>query len=159
MVHTVRNLAAMQEKESEVTQLRLTLCDPADCSLPGSSVREILQARILEWVAISFSRGSSRPRDRTRVSCIGVRHFTIWANREVNNWESTAIFRHLTSIFWNEGLLTYGIWSHHFMANWRGKGRNSDRFYFGRAPKSLQMVTAAMKLKDTCSLEEKPWQA
>ena len=41
---------------------------PKDCSPPGSSVHEILQARILEWVAISFSRGSSRPRDETWVS-------------------------------------------------------------------------------------------
>ena len=45
--------------ESEVAQPCLTLCDPMDFSLPGSSVHEILQARILEWVAISFSRGSS----------------------------------------------------------------------------------------------------
>ena len=45
-----------------------TLCDPMDCSPPGSSVHGILQARILEWVAISFSRGSSRPRDRTHIS-------------------------------------------------------------------------------------------
>ena len=47
-----------------------TLCDPLDCSLPGSSVHGILQARILEWVAISFSRGSSGPRDGTWISCI-----------------------------------------------------------------------------------------
>ena len=47
-----------------------TLCDPMDCSPPGSSVQEISQARILEWVAISFSRGSSWPRDWTQVSCI-----------------------------------------------------------------------------------------
>ena len=53
-----------------------TLCDPVDCSPPGSSVHGILQARILEWVAISFSRGSSRPRDRTQVSCIAGRFFT-----------------------------------------------------------------------------------
>ena len=46
-------------KESEVTQLCPTLCDPMDCSPPGSSIHGILQARILEWVAISFSRGSS----------------------------------------------------------------------------------------------------
>ena len=45
------------ESESEVVQLCLTLCDPVDCSPPGSSVHGILQARILEWVAISFSRG------------------------------------------------------------------------------------------------------
>ena len=53
-----------------VTQLRLTLCDPMDCSPPGSSVCGILQARILEWVAISSSKGSSLPRDRTQISCI-----------------------------------------------------------------------------------------
>ena len=51
-------------------QLCLTLCDPMDYSLPGSSVRVILQARILEWVAMPSSRGSSQPRDRTRVSCV-----------------------------------------------------------------------------------------
>ena len=55
-----------------------------DCSLPGSSVHGILQARILEWVAISFSRGSSWPRDRTPVSCIAGRFFTIWARREAH---------------------------------------------------------------------------
>ena len=65
-----------------VTQLCPTLCNPVDCSPPGSSVHGILQARILEWVAISFSRGSSPPRDQTRVSCIAGRFFTIWAVRE-----------------------------------------------------------------------------
>ena len=49
----------------------LTLCDPMDYSLPISSVLGIFQARILEWVAISCSRGSSPPRDQTHVSCIG----------------------------------------------------------------------------------------
>ena len=53
------------------------LCDPVDCSPPGSSVHRILRARILEWVAMPFSRGSSRPRDQTRVSCIAGRFFTI----------------------------------------------------------------------------------
>ena len=52
-----------------------TLCDPLDCSLPGSSVHGILQARILKWLAIPFSRGSSLPRDRTWVSCITDRFF------------------------------------------------------------------------------------
>ena len=47
------------KSESEVAQLCLTLCDPMDCSLPGSSIRGIFQARILEWVAIFYSRGSS----------------------------------------------------------------------------------------------------
>ena len=52
-----------------------------DCSLPHSSVHGIFQARVLEWVAISFSRGSSWPRDRTQVSCIVGRCFTIWASQ------------------------------------------------------------------------------
>ena len=51
-------------------------------SSPGSSVHGISQARILEWVAISFSRGSSWPKDRTHVSCIAARCFTVWARRE-----------------------------------------------------------------------------
>ena len=51
------------ESESEVAQLCPTLCDPMDCSLPGSSIHRIFQARILEWIAISFSRRASQPRD------------------------------------------------------------------------------------------------
>ena len=58
---------------SEVAQSCPTLCDPVDCIPPGSSAHGILQARILEWVAISFSRGSSQPRDQTQVSCIAGR--------------------------------------------------------------------------------------
>ena len=53
--------------ESEVAYLCLTLCNPMDCSLPGSSVHGIFQARVLEWVAISFSRGPSRSRDWTQL--------------------------------------------------------------------------------------------
>ena len=63
-------------------QLCLTLCDPMDCSTPGSSVHGISQARALESVAISSSRGSSQPRDRTQVSCIAGRFFIIWDTRE-----------------------------------------------------------------------------
>ena len=60
------------------TQSCLTLCDPMDCSLPGASVQVILQARNLEWVAIPFSRGSSRFRDPTWVFFMPGRFFTIW---------------------------------------------------------------------------------
>ena len=62
----------IHESENEVAQRCPTLSDPMDCSLPGSSVHGILQARVLEWVAISFSKGSYQPRDGTQVS-----HFTI----------------------------------------------------------------------------------
>ena len=65
-----------------VAQSCLTLCDSLDCSPPGSSVHGILQARMLEWVAIPFSRRSSWPRDQTQVSHIAGRFFTIWATRE-----------------------------------------------------------------------------
>ena len=58
------------------------LCDPVDCNPPGSSVHEVLQARILEWVAISFARGSSQPRGWTWVFCIAGRLFPIWDTRE-----------------------------------------------------------------------------
>ena len=66
-----------------VTQSGPTLCDPMDP--PGSSVHSILQARILEWVAISFSRGSSWRRDWTPVSHISGRFFTVWTTRKVHN--------------------------------------------------------------------------
>ena len=60
-----------------IIQLCLTLCDPVDCSLPGSFVHEISQARILEWVDIPFCRRSSQSRDQTQVSCITGRFFTV----------------------------------------------------------------------------------
>ena len=68
-----------------VSQLCLTLCNPMDCSSLDSCVHEILQGRILEWAAVPFSRVSSWPRDRTCVSCITGKFFTIWATREVIN--------------------------------------------------------------------------
>ena len=65
-----------------VAQSYLTLCNPVDWMLPGSSVHGILQARILEWVATPSSRGSSQPRNGTHVSCAADRFFTSWATRE-----------------------------------------------------------------------------
>ena len=70
-------LRTRKGKESEIAQSCPTLCDPMDCSLPGSSVYGIFQAIVLEWIAISFSKESSQPRDRTRVSHIVDRRFTI----------------------------------------------------------------------------------
>ena len=72
-------------KWSEVAQSCPTLCDPMDCSPPGSSVHGILQTRLLEWVAISFSKGSFLPRDRTQVSHIAGRCFNLWATKEQLN--------------------------------------------------------------------------
>ena len=79
-----------------VAQLCLNLCNPTDHNLPVSSVHRIFQARILEWVAISFSRGSSWPRDQTWASYISGRYFTIWATRQAlhrlhKKWYETQI--------------------------------------------------------------------
>ena len=72
------------ESESLVAQSCPTLCNPMDCSPPDSSANGILQARILEWVAIPFSRGSSWTRDQTWLYSIESRFFTVWATREAN---------------------------------------------------------------------------
>ena len=88
---------------SEVAQSCPILCNPMDCSPPGSFIHGILPARVLEWVAISFSRGCSWPRDRTRVSRTAGRCFTLWATREmltvvpafslISKNQSTAFFK------------------------------------------------------------------
>ena len=70
-----------------VSQSGLTLCGSMDCSPSGSSVHGILQARILEWVTMPSSRGSSQPRDQTQVSHIAGRFCTVWATREVLCYE------------------------------------------------------------------------
>ena len=95
-------------KWSEVTQLCPTLCDPLDCSLPGSSIHGIFQARVLEWGAISFSRGSSQPRDWTQDSHIAGRHFTIWVTRQVICLETSVKIDHkivtvFISVRWDYG--------------------------------------------------------
>ena len=89
-----------------VTQSCTTFCDPMDCSLPGFTIHGILQARILEWVAIPFSRGSSQPRDQTWVSWIAGRFFTIWATREAHQdrLKGTGLFGDFFKIF------ALGLW-------------------------------------------------
>ena len=99
---------------AKLLQLCLTLCNPMDYNLPGSSVHGILQARILEWRAIPFSKGSSWPRNRTRVSCIAGTFFTIWAIREAPWWEVGII------TVWGTGLEC-----HHKYALYGGQQPNS----------------------------------
>ena len=74
--------AKFLNRRREVAQSCPTLCDPMDCSPPGSLIYGIFQAWILEWVAISFSRGCSPPRDWIWVSCLVDRHLTVQATRE-----------------------------------------------------------------------------
>ena len=78
-----------------VAQSCLTFCDPMDCSPSGFSVHGLLQARILEWVVIPFSTGSSQPRDQTWVSCIARGSFTIWSTKEAPiKWDSNKDMEH-----------------------------------------------------------------
>ena len=88
----------------EAAQLCVTLCDPTDCGLPRSAVHGIFQARILEWVAISFSKGSSQPRDQIRVSRIVGRCFTIWG-REV-----LVDFHHAIEPSWRNHVHHHSAW-------------------------------------------------
>ena len=74
-----------------------------DCSLSGSSVHGTFQARVLEWIAISFYRVSSRPRNRTLVSCIAGRRFTVWATREALIVIVIFIIKYLTT--WVTGII------------------------------------------------------
>ena len=82
----------------------VSLCHPMDCSPPGSYIHGIFQTGILEWVAISFSRGSSGPRDQTQVSHIAGRLFTIWATR------GTAHLKIVKMVYWGVILLLYYIY-------------------------------------------------
>ena len=77
-------------KKVKVAQPYPTLCDPMNCSSPGSSVHGTLQARILEWVAVPFSMASSQTRDQTQVSPIAGRFFTSWATREAQYTRKSA---------------------------------------------------------------------
>ena len=77
--HTFIQNGKLKWNKVRVMQSCPTLCDPVSCRLPDSSVHGISQARILEWVIISFSRGSSQSRDGIHVSCTAGRFFAVWA--------------------------------------------------------------------------------
>ena len=101
---SITSCIQMSEWVSEVAQSCPTLCDPVDCSPPDSSIHGILQARILEWVAIFFSRESSQPRDRTQVSHIAGRRFNLWATREALYSDDTTLIaeckKELKGLWW-----------------------------------------------------------
>ena len=92
--HPTMHRTAVQQRmwsEVKVAQSCLTLCNPMDCSLPGSSVHGILQARILEWVAVPFFSGSSQPEGWIQVSRFAGEFFTVWATRETPNQEYSVL--------------------------------------------------------------------
>ena len=98
-----------------VTQLCLILCNPKGCSPPGSSVHGILQATILEWVAIPFSRGSSQLRDQIQVSWIAGGFFTIWATRKAPLKCKNYVLSHFSCI---RLFATYGLQPARLLCPW-----------------------------------------
>ena len=80
-----------------------------DCSPPGFSVHGVLQARILEWVASSFSRGSSWPRDQIQVPRIAGRRFNLWATREAPNHKVLLIYCHLAYLTYMQGWMNHKL--------------------------------------------------
>ena len=132
-----------------------------DCSLLGSSLHGILQARVLEWVAISFSRGSSRPRDPTRVSRIAGRRFNLWATREALGTKKPLDESETGE--WKFGL-KLNIQKTKIMASgpttsWQIDGetvKTVSDFILGGS-KITADGDCSMKLRDTYSLEEKLW--
>ena len=109
----------------------IRLCEPMDCSPPVSSVHVNLQARILEWVAVPFSRGSSQPRNWTRISCIVGRFFTSWTTREAKECSYNLIIiylkgqqrKHVTRHFSKDTQMTEGLGA---------GGEGDDRGWGGR---------------------------
>ena len=97
------------------------------CSLPGFSVHRICQARVLEWVAISFSRGCSRPRDWTRVSCIAGRGFTLWATVSTQENQTSQAKEFSVFYVWEDARV-WTHWSHSFDVHLRSLGPGSCVF-------------------------------
>ena len=113
---------AMTNLVSKVSQSCLTLWDPMKSSLPGSSVHRIFQARILEWVAISFSRGSSQTRNWTGVYCIAGRFFTNWATRKAES-ESWTIKK---AEPWRIDAFELWCWRRHLRVPWTARRANQS---------------------------------
>ena len=97
------------QSESKVAQLCATLFDPTDYSLPGDPIHGIFQARVLEWVAISFSRASSWPGDPNRVSHIAGRHFNLWAYASKYMGECPRLYAS-TTLFYMRDLSIWEFW-------------------------------------------------
>ena len=157
-IWTVTCKSMKSESVSEVAQSCPTLCDPMDYSLPGSSVSGIFQARILEWVAIPFSRRSARPRDWTRVSRTVGRRFTIWATREVEH-----SLRSYTKIN-PKWLKDLNIIQHTIKLLEENTGKtfsdvNLTNVFFGQSPKAKEIKVKInkrdlIKLKSFCIAKE-----
>ena len=117
-VHVLTHLRARKvechfvERKVKVTQLCPTLCDPMNC------IHEILQARILEWVAFPFSRGSSQPRDQTQVSHLAGGFFTSWATREAPRLLEWVAYPFSSRSSWPKNWTGFSCIAGRFCTNW-----------------------------------------
>ena len=122
-----------------VPQVYPTLCDPMDWSLPGSPVHGILQARILEWVALPSPRGSSRPRDGTQVSCIAGGFITIrthitcvahkYLPRPLSGFTSSFIVCVFSCLVTSDSLQTHELWPPRLLCPGDSPGKNTGVDY------------------------------
>ena len=119
-----------------VTQLCLTLCNPLDYSLPGSFVHGIRQERILESIAIPFSRGSSWSRNQTQVSGTAGRFFSVWATRETHT-DNKDSFKWRALLKWNTVRAGRGL------SQWSGK---ADSAHLASGLHNLQALTSPLGL-------------
>ena len=121
-----------------VAQSCRTLCSPMDYSLPGSSVRGILQARILEWAAIPFSRGSAWHRDRTQISCIAGGFFTIYQDYQgsptLSNFKVALIhFCFLTWLPLRQYYRDYFVWDRKQLEDYFGGNDSTNHWLPGNS--------------------------
>ena len=147
---------------------RLTLCNPVDCSPPDSSVHGILRARIPEWVAIPFSKGSSPPKNWTQVSCIAGRFFTNWATKALGYPEPHPLLC-ARALPWVHALVLLNVWflKKQFHMLWKGCQKISDKTalcwdptqppYQGKSWDLLYYLQGASKIQFTWCLKADYW--
>ena len=144
-----------------VVQSCRTLCNPMNCSLPDSSVHGILQARILEWIAIPFSRGSSWPKNWTWVSCIVCRFFTVWATREVPLGNQIKPKHLCVCSVMSDSLQLHGLQPARLLCPWNFPGKNTGvgcHFLLpGIEPASLASPALTGGFFTTSATWEAPW--
>ena len=114
-IYILDYVVAVSLKSVLILQSCRTLCKLTDCSLPGSSAYGMLQARIMEWVVIPFSRGPSWPRDWTQVFCIAGKFFTTWAIREASIYLNSML---KCCVIWgSKWTFPYHFWFNKYIMN------------------------------------------
>ena len=133
-------------------------CNPTDCSLPGSSVHGISQAKVLEWLAIAFSRGFFQPRDQTHISCIGKWILYQWAAREIplNSYMLLLLLLEVASVVFHS-VRPHGQQPTRLPRPWDSPGKNTGvgcHFFL-----KFMKVKSESEVPQSCRLFTTPWAA